>query len=74
MNMREPKFVSIQYFYWNNEGETIRERINERGQEPPPLVSLDDIKDEGGTNMKGKQKLSQAFLFMARLNVMVYDI
>jgi hypothetical protein len=27
MNMARPNFIDSEYFYWNNEGNTIRERM-----------------------------------------------
>lgn len=27
MDMERPNFIDSEYFYWNNEGETIRERM-----------------------------------------------
>lgn len=27
MNMRRPNFIDSEYFYWNNEGNSIRERM-----------------------------------------------
>ncbi|ADU29387.1 hypothetical protein [Evansella cellulosilytica] len=27
MNMQRPKFIDSEYFYWNEDGKTIRERM-----------------------------------------------
>jgi hypothetical protein len=46
MNMARPYFIDSEFFEWNDEGTTIRERMNGQGlKEELPLVLRKEVKD-----------------------------